>query len=98
VNNVIQFSDLIQRKKLEVVPVSTVETGKDDLGNTVITADICNLEVNVYTSQDDGCMVVQIDIPSPDGSEQPTLRVYLNDTTLYDPQTESDSDSEKQGE
>lgn len=89
--NVIQFSDLVS-KKLGGVLIAKLDTGLDDAGNTVVTADLGPLEVNLYTSQDDGCMVVQIDTPSLPEGEKPTLRVYLNDTTLYDSQTGSDDD------
>lgn len=95
-DNVIQFSDLIQ-KKLGGVLLAKLDSGTDDLGNTVVTADLGPVEVNIYTSQDDGCMVVQIDSPTPEGSEKPTLRVYLNEQTLYDHITESERDSTTEG-
>lgn len=95
-DNVVQFSDLI-KKKLGGVLVAKLDAGTDDLGNTVVTADLGPLEVNIYTSQDDGCMVVQIDSPTPEGSDKPTLRVYLNDDTLYDHITESEPDFTPEG-
>jgi hypothetical protein len=95
-DNVIQFSDLIQ-KKLGGVLIAKLDSGTDEQGNTVVTADLGPLEVSLYTSQDDGAMIVQIDSPTLEGSEQPTLRVYLNDTTLYDQITESSDDSTQEG-
>jgi len=94
-NNVVQFSDLV-KKRLGGVLLAKLDTGTDELGNTVINADMGPLEVSIYTSQDDGAMIVQIDSPTLEDSEHPTLRVYLNDTTLYDANTESD-DSTPEG-
>lgn len=82
-NNIIQFSDLIQ-KKLGGELIATYESGVDELGKTIAAVTIGPVEVHIYTSQDDGAMVVQIDSPTLEDSEHPTLRVYLNDTSLYD--------------
>lgn len=93
--NVIQFSDLV-KEKLGGKLLATVEADHDELGNAIITADLGPVEVSVYTSQDDGALVVQIDSPTLETREHPSLRVYLNDTTLYD--THSDEESSADNE
>lgn len=94
-SNVIQFSDLV-KEKLGGKLLATVDSGHDELGNPIITGDLGPVEVSVYTSQDDGAIVVQIDSPTLDTSEHPTLRVYLNDTTLYDTHSDENSDADNQ--
>lgn len=94
-DNVIQFSDLV-KEKLGGRLLATVDSGHDELGNPIITGDLGPVEVSVYTSQDDGAIVVQIDSPTLDTSEHPTLRVYLNDTTLYDTHSDEKSSADNQ--
>lgn len=98
--NVVQFSDLVS-KKLGAKLLATTDVGEDEDGYPVINADMGPLEVSVYTSHNDGALVVQIDYPADltqDG-EDSSLRVYFNNTTLY-PETsdESSEDSSSEGE
>lgn len=90
-DNIIQFSDLM-KDKLGAKLVASVDVGIDEVGNQIVTADLGPTEVSIYTSQDDGAMVVQIDSPTLSTSEHPSLRVYLNDTTLYDSITEAEAE------
>lgn len=99
-DNVVQFSDLV-KNKLGATSLAKTDVGTDEDGNTVINADMGPLEVSVYTSHHDGALVVQIDYPvaPSDASEQPSLRVYFNDSTIYPETTdESMTDSESESE
>lgn len=89
--NIVQFSDLV-KQKLGATLIASVDVGVDELGNQIATADLGPTEVSIYTSQDDGAMVVQIDSPTLSTREHPSLRVYLNDTTLYDSITEAEAE------
>ena len=84
---IIQFSDHHAAKVgMSILPVS-MDRGRDELGNQIGTMDIGPVELSVYTSQDDGSLVVQIDTPEFPVGEHPSLRVYLNDSTVYDSTT-----------
>ena len=84
--------------KLGGALLATIHSGTDELGNPILIGDLGPVEVSVYTSQDDGAVVVQIDSPVSIDSEHPTLRVYLNDETIYNSSNEvteaSDSDEQ----
>jgi len=99
--NVVQFSDHIA-KKLGGKLLATADVGTDEDGNPVINADMGPLEVSVYTSHNDGALVVQIDYPETEinTGEESSLRVYFNNTTLYPETTtkESSEDSNSEGE
>lgn len=90
-------SDVV-KSKLGGSLLATIHSGTDELGNPILIGDLGPVEVSVYTSQDDGAVVVQIDSPVSIDSEHPTLRVYLNDETIYNSSNEvteaSDSDEE----
>lgn len=94
-DNIIVFSDRL-KEKLGATHLAQIDIGNDELGNPIITGDLGPLEVSVYTSQDDGSLVVQIDHST---SETPSLRVYLNDSTIYDSNNAgSDPDETETGE
>lgn len=98
-NNVVQFSDRI-KKELGGKLLATADVGTDEDGNPVINADMGPLEVSVYTSHNDGALVVQIDYPETitQPGEESSLRVYFNNTTLYPETTnESETDSNTNG-
>jgi hypothetical protein len=97
--NVVHFSDHVI-KKLGGKLLATADVGADDDGNPVINADMGPLEVSVYTSHNDGALVVQIDYPETitQPGEESSLRVYFNNTTLYPETTTQDSDEESNTE
>jgi hypothetical protein len=71
------------RRKLGGRLMASMHTSTDEHGNPVLTASLGPTEVTIYTSPDDGAMVVMIDSPTQSDSEHPTLRVHLNDDTIY---------------
>jgi hypothetical protein len=79
------------KEKLGGKLLATIDSGHDELSNAILTVHLGSLEVSIYTSQDDDALVVQSDCPTLGLSEHPTLRVSLNDTTLYDTNSEEES-------
>lgn len=63
--------------------LADIQTGVDENGHPVLTGDMGPIQFNAYTSED-GSYVIQVDTPSIHMSEHPSLRIYLNDTTVYD--------------
>jgi hypothetical protein len=77
------FSDII-KNVLGGKVMASAEVAENEQGQLAVMAGYAGFEVSVYTSEVDGVTVVQIDTPSDNPSEEPTLRVYLDDHTLYD--------------
>ena len=78
------------RRKLGGHLEASMQVSKDETGHPALLAVLGPTEVSVYTSQDDGAIVVQIDSPTLSTRDHPSLRVYLNDTSIYDSTNESD--------
>lgn len=81
-SNVIQFSDIVANKAGQAV-LASIDNGVDQNGHPVLIGDMGPLEFNAYTSED-GSYVIQIDVKEVNASEQVPLRIYMNDTTVYD--------------
>lgn len=76
------FSDIVERI-VESKTMATVESDVDEFGNSNITVTQGPVEVHLYTSEHDG-LVVEINYTPLTTGEDTPLRVYLNDTTMYD--------------
>jgi hypothetical protein len=89
-------AELIRRKLGGKLQASmTTHTSPD--GEVVLTTSLGPVEVNIYTAPD-GAMVVTIDSPTQSDSEHPTLRVHLNDETIYNASEESIETPETEGD
>jgi hypothetical protein len=73
--------DLI-RRKLGGRLMASMESHHDKDGNPTLKGVLGPVEVNLYTAPD-GAIVVMIDSPTQSDSEHPSLRIHLNDDTLY---------------
>lgn len=76
------FSDIVSHI-LEGKMTATVEHDTDEFGNPNVTVTQGPVELHLYTSEHDG-LVVEVNYTQPESGEDIPLRVYLNDTTLYD--------------
>lgn len=89
-------ADLI-RRQLGGKLLASMEVHHDEDGNPTLTGILGPVEVNLYTAPD-GAIVVMIDSPTQSNSEHPTLRVHLNDETIYNASEESTEAPETEGD
>ena len=78
----IQFSDIVANKAGQAV-LASIGQGSDENGHPCLIGDMGPIEFNAFTGED-GAYVISIDVNSPNTGEQPTLRINVNDTPVYD--------------